>query len=157
MLVGHFAVGFVAKRIAPEVSLGTLVLASMLPDLLWAIFQIAGIEHVQFKPGMGAANYFAASDVAMSHSLLMDAIWAALFASSLLLAAALPTWGVGTLRGRSEPLAARCRESQTRYAVGARRVQVFWIRTLEFLPRNLHRRRRLLVARHHPLCSCYAS
>lgn len=34
MLVGHFAVAFVGKRVEPELSLGTLVLASMLPDII---------------------------------------------------------------------------------------------------------------------------
>ncbi len=85
MLVGHFAVGFVAKRVEPKLSLGTLVLAAMLADFLWGIFLLAGLEHVEFKPGMGAANYIAAFDVAWSHSLLMDAIWAALFAGAYLL------------------------------------------------------------------------
>jgi hypothetical protein len=82
MLVGHFAVGLAAKRIEPAVSVGTLVLASMMADLLWCIFMIAGIEHVQFKPGMGAANYFGASDIVMSHSLLMDGLWAGLLAAA---------------------------------------------------------------------------
>lgn len=81
MLVGHFAVGLAAKRIAPLVSVGTLVLASTMADLLWCIFMIAGIEHVQFKSGVGAANYFAAPDIVMSHSLLMDGVWAGLLAS----------------------------------------------------------------------------
>lgn len=85
MLVGHFAVGLTAKRIAPAVSLGTLVLAAMLADLLWCIFLIAGIEHVQFKPAMGAANYFLASNISLSHSLLMDALWAALLAAAYFL------------------------------------------------------------------------
>ena len=81
MLVGHFAVGFVAKRAAPQVSLGTLVMAAMLADLLWAVFMIAGIEHVQFTSGRGAANYIASFDAAFSHSLLMDVVWGALFAA----------------------------------------------------------------------------
>jgi membrane-bound metal-dependent hydrolase YbcI (DUF457 family) len=85
MFVGHLAVGLVAKRIEPKLSLGTGVLAAMLVDLLWAIFLIAGIEHVHFKPGMGAANYFVAYDIAMSHSLLMGAVWAALFAAAYFL------------------------------------------------------------------------
>lgn len=80
MHVGHFAVGFVAKRVEPKLSLGTLVLAAMLSDILWAVFLIAGIEHVQFKPGSGAANYVDAYDIAFSHSLLMDAVWGALLA-----------------------------------------------------------------------------
>jgi len=82
MFVGHLAVGLAAKRIEPKLSLGTGVLAAMLVDLLWAIFLIAGIEHVRFKPGMGAGNYFDAYDIAMSHSLLMGAVWAALFAAA---------------------------------------------------------------------------
>ncbi len=81
MLVGHFAVGFTAKRFEPAISLGTLVLAAMIADLLWCVFMIGGIEHVQFKSGMGATNYFAASDIAKSHSLLMDGVWAGLFAA----------------------------------------------------------------------------
>jgi len=51
MLVGHFAIGLTAKRVEPKISLGTLVLAAMLADFLWCVFMLAGIEHVQFKPG----------------------------------------------------------------------------------------------------------
>jgi hypothetical protein len=79
MLVGHFAAAFVAKRIESRASLGTYVLAAMLADLAWCLFLLAGIEHVQFKPGSGAANYLAAWDVPWSHSLLMGVVWAALF------------------------------------------------------------------------------
>jgi membrane-bound metal-dependent hydrolase YbcI (DUF457 family) len=85
MFVGHFAVGLTAKRIAPAISLGTLVLAAMLADLLWCLFMIAGIEHVQFGSAMGAGNYFQASDIAWSHSLLMDAVWGALLAAAYFL------------------------------------------------------------------------
>jgi len=81
MHVGHFAVGLAAKRVEPRISLGTLVLAALLSDLLWAIFLFAGIEHVRFMPGRGAANYADAYDIAFSHSLLMVLIWGALFAA----------------------------------------------------------------------------
>jgi hypothetical protein len=70
MLVGHFAVAFVGKRI--ELSLGTLVLAAMLPDILWPIFSIAGIEYVATKPEVSESGFF---EVPFSHSLLMVAIW----------------------------------------------------------------------------------
>lgn len=80
MHVGHIAAGLIAKRIDTTPSLGTLVLAAMLPDFLWSIFIIAGIEHVRFHEGKGAANYFDAYDIALSHSLLMDIVWAAVFA-----------------------------------------------------------------------------
>lgn len=75
MLVGHFAVAFVGKRVEPKISLGTLVLASMLPDILWTIFTMAGIEYMASK----SSGTF---DVAMSHSLLMVTIWSALFAGA---------------------------------------------------------------------------
>jgi membrane-bound metal-dependent hydrolase YbcI (DUF457 family) len=85
MFVGHFAVGLASKRVAPTISLGTLVLAAMLADLLWCLFLIAGIEHVEFRPAMGAANYFVASDIGWSHSLLMDAVWGSLLAAAYFL------------------------------------------------------------------------
>ena len=85
MLVGHFAVGLVAKRVEPKISLGTLVLAALLADFLWVIFLITGIEHLEFKPGRGAANYVAGGDIVWSHSLLMDVVWAALLAAGYFL------------------------------------------------------------------------
>jgi hypothetical protein len=80
MLVGHFAVGFLTKRFEPTLSLGTLVLAAMLPDLLWPLFTLAGLEHVNFGSGRGAGNYFEAVNIAMSHSLLLGVVWGGLFA-----------------------------------------------------------------------------
>jgi hypothetical protein len=81
MLVGHVAVGLTLKLLQPRLSLGTLVLAAMLADLLWCFFMIVGLEHVQFKSALGAANYFVATNIAISHSLLMDGLWAILFAA----------------------------------------------------------------------------
>jgi sugar lactone lactonase YvrE len=77
MLVGHFAVAFVGKRIEPRISLGALAIASMLADILWPIFSISGIEYVAGKPGPPGSNLL---DMSFSHSLMMDTIWAALFA-----------------------------------------------------------------------------
>lgn len=82
MLVGHIAVGLAAKRITPRVSVGTTVLAAVLPDLLWCVFLLAGIEHVSLQSGRGAATYLSASDIAFSHSLVMDAVWGALLAAA---------------------------------------------------------------------------
>ncbi len=82
MLVGHVAAGFIGKRIEPRLSLGTLVLATVLPDLLWGAFLLAGIEHVEFQSGRGAANYIVASDISWSHGLVTGALWAALLAGA---------------------------------------------------------------------------
>jgi hypothetical protein len=71
----------VAKRVEPTLSLGTLVLAAMLPDLLWPVFTFMGLERVNFGDGRGAGNYFEAVNIAFSHSLVMGTVWAALMAA----------------------------------------------------------------------------
>ena len=73
MFVGHLGVGLLAKRAEPGISLGTWILAVMLADFVAFPLLIAGVE--QFR-GSGAAR------IPYSHSLLMDAVWATLFASA---------------------------------------------------------------------------
>jgi len=86
MFVGHFAISLLGKRIEPKISLGTMVFASMLPDFLWCVFMIVGIEGVRFKPGvtvipgMRALDALEPSEIAYSHSLLMGLIWGGLLA-----------------------------------------------------------------------------
>jgi hypothetical protein len=82
MFVGHFAVAFLAKRAEPNISLGTLILAAMLPDLLSDAFLLGGIEHIEIGHGSGAANYFHATQIAYSHSLAAGVLWGALFAGT---------------------------------------------------------------------------
>ncbi len=85
MLVGHFGVSLAAKRVAPKASLGTLMLASMLPDLLaWALF-LAGIEHARIHPGITRTNSLEMYDIAISHSLATAALWGALLAAAYFL------------------------------------------------------------------------
>lgn len=51
MFIGHFALGFAAKKFAPSVSLGVLlVLSAQLLDFLWPVFLLTGIEHVRIDP-----------------------------------------------------------------------------------------------------------
>ena len=70
MLVGHHAVGFAAKRVAPGVSLGTLQLASVFLDLIVFVDQLVGIEHARVTPGITAFSALDGYDVAISHSLV---------------------------------------------------------------------------------------
>ena len=84
MHVGHFAVGLAVKRIEPRISLGTALLAALLADLLFCTLSIAGIEHAGFLSGV-ATNRFFGYNIGYSHSLLMDVMWAALFAAAYLL------------------------------------------------------------------------
>ncbi len=78
MFLGHFAVGFAAKRVAPEVSLGTLFLAAQLADLLWPVFLLLGLEVVAIAPGATAVTPLDFVSYPWSHSLLMLAGWGAL-------------------------------------------------------------------------------
>jgi hypothetical protein len=51
MFIGHFGVALAAKRVAPETSLGTLILAAQFLDFLWPVFLLLGIERVRVAPG----------------------------------------------------------------------------------------------------------
>jgi len=79
MGIGHFAVGFAAKRAAPRTSLGLLLLSGMLVDFVWVLCIAAGIEHARIVPGITAANPFDLYDYPISHSLVGTLAWAALF------------------------------------------------------------------------------
>jgi membrane-bound metal-dependent hydrolase YbcI (DUF457 family) len=80
MFVGHLAVGLAAKRFAPKTSVGTLLVGAQLADMLWPILILAGVEHARIAPGITAAAGFDFYDYPISHSLLMDVLWAAIFA-----------------------------------------------------------------------------
>ena len=80
MFIGHFAVGFGAKRFAPQVSLGTLFLACQLADIVWPVLVLAGVETLAIAPGITAATPLDFTSYPYSHSLVALAIWAAAFA-----------------------------------------------------------------------------
>jgi hypothetical protein len=82
MGIGHLAVGFAAKRWAPRLSLGVLLLAAVLPDVLWGILLLAGVEHARIVPGI-AAIPLQLYDYPISHSLVTTAGWAAVFAMAV--------------------------------------------------------------------------
>ena len=83
MFVGHLAIGLTAKRLEPRLSLGTLMLAVMLADLLVFPLMIAGVESFHAAPGVTTNRMI--GDIPYSHSLLMDVVWAALFAGAYFL------------------------------------------------------------------------
>ena len=85
MFVGHFAVAFAAKRIAPEVSLGTLFLAAQLADLVWPTLVLLGVEVVAIRPGVTAMTPLDFIHYPYSHSLLALAGWSALLGTAWLL------------------------------------------------------------------------
>src|SRR5512144_2254744 len=81
MFIGHMAVGFVSKRLAPRASSGVLMAAPMALDLLWPVFLLAGWEQVNIDPGNTAFTPLDFVSYPYSHSLVMSAVWGALFAS----------------------------------------------------------------------------
>ena len=76
MFIGHYAVALGAKRAAPQVSLGTLVLATQLIDLLWPVFLLLGLEHVRIDPGNTLMTPLDFYDYPITHSALGALFWA---------------------------------------------------------------------------------
>jgi hypothetical protein len=87
MFLGHFGLGFAAKRAAPPVSLGAMFLAAQFADLLWPTLVLLGIERVQVQPGVTAVTPLDFVSYPYSHSLVALAIWGALVACAYLAAA----------------------------------------------------------------------
>jgi hypothetical protein len=80
MFIGHFGVGFGAKKAAPQVSLGTLLLAAQLVDLLWPVFLLLGLESVRIDPGNTAVTPLDFVSYPFTHSLLTGVGWGLVFA-----------------------------------------------------------------------------
>jgi hypothetical protein len=79
MFLGHFAVGFGAKKFAPRASLGTLFLAVQFVDLLWPTLVLLGVERVRIAPGITAVTPLDFEHYPISHSLIAVVGWALLF------------------------------------------------------------------------------
>jgi hypothetical protein len=80
MFIGHFALAFGAKKIAPMLSLGTLFLACQFADLLWPTLVLAGVEIVEVDPGNTLMTPLNFVSYPYSHSFVALAGWSALFA-----------------------------------------------------------------------------
>ena len=82
MFVGHFGLGFAAKRLAPQVGLGALFLAAQFIDLLWPTFLLLGWERVAISPGITATVPLDFQHYPISHSLAGAAGWGALLGAA---------------------------------------------------------------------------
>jgi membrane-bound metal-dependent hydrolase YbcI (DUF457 family) len=80
MFIGHFAVGFAAKRAAPRTSITVLLASAMFLDILWPLFLWLGIEQVRIAPGDTAFTPLEFVRYPWSHSLVMALVWAVLLA-----------------------------------------------------------------------------
>jgi hypothetical protein len=79
MFIGHFAVGFAAKRAAPRASLGTYIAATTFLDMLWPVFLLLGIEEVKIAPGITPFCPLDFVHYPWSHSLVMAVVWSVVF------------------------------------------------------------------------------
>ncbi len=66
MYLGHFAVGLAVKPSAPKASLGILLAATQVIDILYAVFVVAGVP----RPAGGSSLW--------DHGLVMSIVWSAL-------------------------------------------------------------------------------
>jgi len=86
MFLGHFGVGFGAKRAAPRTSLGTLFLSAQFIDLLWPTLVLAGVERVEIRPGITRVTPLDFVSYPVSHSLVLVIGWGILFGGTYWLA-----------------------------------------------------------------------
>jgi hypothetical protein len=77
VFVGHFGLGFGAKKAAPAVSLGTLFLTCQFADLLWPTLVLLGVERVEIEPGATAMTPLDFASYPYSHSLVALCLWGA--------------------------------------------------------------------------------
>jgi membrane-bound metal-dependent hydrolase YbcI (DUF457 family) len=75
LFIGHFGAGFAGKKLAPEVSLGTLFLSVQFADGLWPLLLLLGVEHVRITPGIMKLSPFDFYDYPFSHSLPALVLW----------------------------------------------------------------------------------
>lgn len=80
MFLGHFALALAAKPASPRTSLGTLIAAAQLADLIWPVLLLLGVETVRVDPGNTAFTPLDFVNYPWTHSLLMALVWAAGFA-----------------------------------------------------------------------------
>lgn len=80
MFIGHFAMGFGAKKFAPQLSLGVLFMACQLADLIWPNLVLLGVEKFTIEPGVTVLTPLDFQHYPFSHSLLALLVWAVIFA-----------------------------------------------------------------------------
>lgn len=89
MYTAHFAAALAVKARAPEAPAWALITAAFVPDFLWVVLAVAGVEPTQ--PPLGFFDDW-------SHSAVMIVVWASLFAAlfwRMGRSVSLPVWITG--------------------------------------------------------------
>jgi membrane-bound metal-dependent hydrolase YbcI (DUF457 family) len=77
VFIGHYGVGFAAKKADGSIPLWVLFISVQLLDCAWAPFVLLGIEKVRIVPGITASNPLDLYYMPFTHSLLAAALWSA--------------------------------------------------------------------------------
>ena len=73
MFIGHVAAGLAGAR-EGRMPLGTAILAAQLPDVIWPVLVLAGVERVAIVPGDTVVTPLRFEHYPWSHSLVMVAL-----------------------------------------------------------------------------------
>lgn len=74
MFIGHLGVAFGASAAAPRLRLGAAFVAAQLPDALWPVLVLAGVERFAIAPGDTVVTPLRFEHYPWSHSLLTIAL-----------------------------------------------------------------------------------
>ena len=78
MFVGHYGVALAAKSRAPHASLGILIIAAQLVDLVWPVLLLLGIERVSIVPSDNPFLRLSFDSYPWTHSLVTTVLWGVL-------------------------------------------------------------------------------
>jgi hypothetical protein len=86
MFIGHFGVGLALKRADKALSLGLLFTAAQLPDLIYGVALLVGVEKLNIIAGTNPLTSVEYIFFPYSHSLTATLLWAGLVALIFLIA-----------------------------------------------------------------------
>lgn len=76
MFIGHYGVAYAAKTVAPRVPLAAYFLAVQALDVLFSVFVLGGIEHMEIVHKYTSYNPYRLYDMPITHSLVGSLGWA---------------------------------------------------------------------------------
>ena len=76
MFIGHYGAAYAAKAVAPKVPLAAYFLAVQALDVLFSVFVLSGVEHLEIVHKYTSYNPYRLYDMPITHSLVGSLGWA---------------------------------------------------------------------------------
>ena len=76
MFIGHYGAAYAAKAVAPKAPLAAYFLAVQALDVLFSVFVLSGIEHLEILHKYTSYNPYRLYDMPITHSLVGSLGWA---------------------------------------------------------------------------------